>query len=235
MINDYNLYHYKELSSTNLEAIQMAKKGALDGTVILADMQSSGRGRHGKDWISPKGNLYASIIIRDKANVNQLTHFTFITTVAVGNILLALSANLDLKYKWPNDILINNKKIAGILLETEANASWLVIGIGINILFAPEYAVSLSQICNLNISSLTLLKELISNFDKVRQRWLSEGFLSIRKMWLERAYMVGSLINIRMGNRLHSGTFSDIDQDGKIVISTHDNNLISLESGEVFY
>ncbi|WP_339047375.1 biotin--[acetyl-CoA-carboxylase] ligase [Candidatus Mesenet endosymbiont of Phosphuga atrata] len=235
MINGYHLYHYKELSSTNLEAIQMAKKGALDGTIVLADVQSSGRGRHGKDWISPKGNLYASIIIRDKTNVTQLTHFTFITAVAVGNTLLALSANLDLKYKWPNDILVNNKKIAGILLETEANASWLVIGIGINILSSPEYAVSLSQVCNLNISNLTLLKELINNFDRIRQRWLSEGFLSIRKMWLERAYMVDSSINIKIGSNLYSGIFSDIDQEGRIVISTHDNNLISLESGEVFY
>ncbi|WP_339045650.1 biotin--[acetyl-CoA-carboxylase] ligase [Candidatus Mesenet endosymbiont of Agriotes lineatus] len=235
MISGYCLYHYNELSSTNLEATQMAKKGALDGTVVFADMQSSGRGRHGKDWISPKGNLYASIIIRDKADVTQLTHFTFITAVAVGNTLLALSANLDLKYKWPNDILINNKKIAGILLETEANTSWLVIGIGINILSSPEYAVSLSQICSLNISSLTLLRELISNFEKVRQRWLLEGFLPIRKMWFERAHMVGSSINVKIGNHLYSGVFSDIDQEGKIVIYTNDNTLVSLESGEVFY
>lgn len=232
MINGYCLYHYNELSSTNLEAVQMAKKGASDGTIILADMQSSGRGRHGKNWISPKGNLYTSIIIRDAI---QLTHFTFITAVAVGDTLLALSANLDLKYKWPNDILVDNKKIAGILLETEANANWLVIGIGINILSSPEYAISLNQVCNSNISSLTLLKELINNFDRIRQKWLSEGFLPIRKMWLERAHMVGSLINVKIGGHLYSGKFFDIDQEGKIVISTYDNNLISLESGEVFY
>lgn len=235
MISGYRLYHYNELPSTNLEAIQMAKKGALDGTVILADVQSSGRGRCGKNWISPKDNLYTSIIVRDEINVSKLTQFAFITAVAVGNTLLSLSSSLDIKYKWPNDILVDNKKIAGILLETKASASWLVIGIGINILSSPEYATSLSQVCDLDVSSLILLEKLIINFDRAKQKYLLEGFLPIRKMWLKRAYMIGSFINVSISNRLYSGIFSDIDQEGKIVISTYDNNLISLESGEVFY
>ncbi len=234
MIKGYCLYHYEELSSTNLEAIKMAEKGALDGTVILANKQISGKGRHGRNWVSPDGNLYASIIIRDKTDLNQLTQFTFITAIAVGNTLLSLSTDLDLKYKWPNDVLINNQKVAGILLETRSNAEWLVIGVGINILSSPEYATSLHQVCNLGISNLTLLEKLISNFDKVRQKWLLEGFLPIRKMWLERAYMLGNQISVSIGNDLYSGIFSDISPEGKIVICSN-NNLISLESGEVFY
>lgn len=151
----FHIHHYKEVPSTNKEALGLIEKGISNETVIIADKQTEGRGRTGKSWISPEGNLYASLIINQETDVSKLTELTFVTALAVGNTLLSLNFlnnqthcgvipvrdtgihtfssgsqcqstgmtrdqfinDLNLQHKWPNDILIDGKKISGILVE----------------------------------------------------------------------------------------------------------------------
>ncbi|WP_341808713.1 biotin--[acetyl-CoA-carboxylase] ligase [Wolbachia endosymbiont (group E) of Neria commutata] len=133
----FNIHHYKEVSSTNEEALDLIDKGISTETVIIADKQTKGRGRTGKSWVSPEGNFYGSLIINQATDISTLTELTFIAALAVGNTLLSFINDSNIQYKWPNDILIDNKKISGILLERKSNSNWLVIGIGININHAP--------------------------------------------------------------------------------------------------
>ncbi|MGL9762419.1 MAG: biotin--[acetyl-CoA-carboxylase] ligase, partial [Wolbachia sp.] len=153
----FHIHCYKGVSSTNREALDLIDKGISHETVIIADKQTDGRGRTGKSWVSPKGNFCASLIIdllhnrssiiptldsrvmhwNDRENLSELTELTFVTAVAVGNTLSLFTDDSNIQYKWPNDVLVDGKKISGILLEKKSNSSGLVIGIGINIDHAP--------------------------------------------------------------------------------------------------
>jgi BirA family biotin operon repressor/biotin-[acetyl-CoA-carboxylase] ligase len=227
----FHIHHYKEVSSTNDEALDLIDKGISSETIIIADKQIKGRGRTGKSWVSPEGNFYASLIINQETDVSKLTEFTFIAALAVGSTLLSFINDLNLQYKWPNDILMDNKKISGILLERKSNSHWLIIGIGININHAPlPEATCISE----PMSNIDLLKELIINFNKLRKQWLLSGFDAIREMWLQRAFKLNKQISIKLADKLYEGAFTDIDKSGRLVLQQKDGSLIYFDAGELF-
>lgn len=230
----FHIHHYKEVLSTNEEALDLIDKGISSETVIIADKQTKGRGRTGKSWISPEGNFYASLIINQATDVSKLTELTFIAALAVGNTLLSFMNNINIQYKWSNDILIDNKKISGILLERKSNSNWLVIGIGININHAPlPEATCISNYIE-PMSNIDLLKELIINFNKLRKEWLLSGFDAIREMWLQRAFKLNKQISIQLADKLYEGAFTDIDKSGRLVLQQKDGSLIYFDAGELF-
>ncbi|WCR53001.1 MAG: Bifunctional ligase/repressor BirA [Wolbachia endosymbiont of Ctenocephalides orientis wCori] len=246
MFESFYIHHYKEVTSTNSEALDLISKGVTNETVIIADKQTDGRGRTGKNWVSPEGNFYASLLINlshsillDSSamrwdNINKLTELTFIVAIAVGSTLLSLKDDLDLKYKWPNDVLINGKKISGILLEKVSSSNWLVIGIGININYAPLSGATCVSDYGISISNMDLLKELIVNFNKARKQWLFEGFHAIRKIWLSRAFKLNNQISIKLADKLYEGIFTDIDKSGKLMLQQKDDSLVYFDAGELF-
>lgn len=230
----FHIHHYKEVVSTNIEALDLIDKKISNETAIIANKQTGGKGRTGKVWISPEGNLYASLIINQVTDINKLTEFTFIAALAVGNTLLSLKSDLHLQYKWPNDVLIDNKKISGILLEKKINSNWLVIGIGINITCAPlPETICISDYGNPMLNT-NLLKELIINFNRLRKQWLLCGFYDIQKMWLRRAFKLNDQVSIRLADKLYTGTFTDIDEYGRLVLQQENKNLIYFNAGELF-
>ncbi|KAB2978138.1 MULTISPECIES: biotin--[acetyl-CoA-carboxylase] ligase [unclassified Wolbachia] len=280
----FHIHHYKEVSSTNKEALDLIDKGISNETVIIADKQTEGRGRTGKSWISPEGNFYASLVInlfndylnesqlsvsfqrvtlesRKKeewipvsstgmtsegigmtekglvnkiADVSKLTELTFVTALAVGNTILSFINGLNLQYKWPNDVLIDGKKISGILLEKRSNSNWLIIGIGINVNHAPLPGTTCISNYGESVSNIDLLKKLIINFNKLRKQWLFDGFYAIRKMWLTRAFKMNEQISVKLADKLHEGIFADIDKSGKLVLQQKDGSLIYFDAGELF-
>ncbi|OEY87104.1 biotin--[acetyl-CoA-carboxylase] ligase [Wolbachia pipientis] len=229
--SNFCIYHYKEIFSTNTEALDLIDKGIFDETVIIADKQTNGRGRTGKRWLSPEGNLYISFIINP---VGKFSEFVFITAIAVGHTLLSLVDNLGVQYKWPNDILIDGKKISGVLIERKSYSNWLVIGVGINIVHAPlQESTCISNYCN-PLSNMDLLTMLIINFNKLRKQWILNGFYDIRKAWLERAFKLNELISIKLADQLLSGIFTGIDTDGKLILKQENEDLVYFDTGELF-
>ncbi|BET35188.1 MULTISPECIES: biotin--[acetyl-CoA-carboxylase] ligase [Wolbachia] len=272
ILEGFRIYHYKEVPSTNKEALGLIEKGISNETIIIADKQAEGRGRTGKSWISPEGNLYASLIINQEKNVSKLTELTFVTALAVGNTLLSLNFlnnqthcgvipvrdtgihtfssgsqcqstgmtrdqfinDLNLQHKWPNDILIDGKKISGILLEKKSNSNWLIIGIGINVNHAPLPGTTCISNYGESVSYMDLLKELIINFNKLRKQWLFDGFYAIREMWLKKAFKMNEQISVKLADKLYEGIFADIDKSGKLVLQQKDGSLIYFDAGELF-
>ncbi|WP_341813355.1 biotin--[acetyl-CoA-carboxylase] ligase [Wolbachia endosymbiont (group B) of Germaria angustata] len=254
----FHIHHYKEVPSTNKEALGLIEKGISNETVIIADKQTEGRGRTGKSWISPEGNLYASLIINQETDVSKLTELTFVTALAVGNTLLSLNFlnnqthcgvipvsrtgmtrdpfinDLNLQYKWPNDVLIDGKKISGILLEKKSNSNWLIIGIGINVNHAPLPGTTCISNYGGSVSNIDLLKKLIINFNKLRKQWLFDGFHAIREMWLKKAFKMNEQISVKLVDKLYEGIFADIDKSGKLVLQQKDGSLIYFDAGELF-
>jgi len=234
MFEGFHIHHYKEVVSTNIEALDLIDKKISNETAIIANKQTDGKGRTGKVWISPEGNLHVSLIINQVTDINKLTEFTFIAALAVGNTLLSLKSDLHLQYKWPNDVLIDNKKISGILLEKKINSNWLVIGIGINITCAPlPETTCISDYSNPMLNT-NLLKELIINFNRLRKQWLLCGFYDIQKMWLKRAFKLNEQVSIRLADQLYTGTFTDIDKYGRLILQQENKNLIYFNAGELF-
>lgn len=272
ILKGFHIHYYKEVSSTNKEALDLINKGISNETIIIADKQAEGRGRTGKSWISPEGNLYTSLIINQETDVSKLTELTFVTALAVGNTLLSLNFlnnqthcdvipvrdtgihtfssgsqcqstgmtrdqfinDLNLQHKWPNDILIDGKKISGILLERKSNSHWLVIGIGINVNHAPLPGTTCISNYGESVSNMDLLKELIINFNKLRKQWLFDGFYAIREMWLKKAFKMNEQISVKLADKLYEGIFSDIDKSGKLVLQQKDGSLIYFDAGELF-
>ncbi|WP_265017366.1 biotin--[acetyl-CoA-carboxylase] ligase [Wolbachia endosymbiont (group A) of Epistrophe grossularia] len=230
----FHIHHYKEVSSTNEEALDLIDKGISNETVIIADKQTEGRGRTGKSWISPEGNLYASLIINQETDVSKLTELTFVTALAVGNTLLSFISDSNVQHKWPNDILIDGKKISGILLEKRSDSNWLIIGIGINVNHAPLPGTTCISNYGESVSNMDLLKELIINFNKLRKQWLFDGFYAIREMWLKKAFKMNEQISVKLADKLYEGIFADIDKSGKLVLQQKDGSLIYFDAGELF-
>ncbi|MGL9778905.1 MAG: biotin--[acetyl-CoA-carboxylase] ligase [Wolbachia sp.] len=231
---DFHIHHYKEVSSTNTEALDLINKGISNETVIIADKQTEGRGRTGKSWISPEGNFYASLVINHETDVSKLTELTFVTALAVGNTLLSFMNDSNIQYKWPNDVLIDGKKISGILLERKSNSNWLIVGIGINVNHAPLPGTTCISNYGESVSNMDLLKELIINFNKLREQWLFDGFYAIREMWLKKAFKMNEQISVKLADKLYEGIFSDIDKSGKLVLQQKDGSLIYFDAGELF-
>lgn len=230
----FHIHHYKEVSSTNEEALDLIERGISNETVIIADKQTEGRGRTGKSWVSPEGNFYASLIINQETDVSKLTELTFVTALAVGNTLLSFISDSNVQHKWPNDILIDDKKISGILLEKKSNSNWLIIGIGININHAPLPGTTCISNYGESVSNIDLLKKLIINFNKLRKQWLFDGFYAIREMWLKKVFKMNEQISVKLADKLYEGIFADIDKSGKLVLQQKDGSLIYFDAGELF-
>src|SRR5512146_93191 len=135
----FRLHRYKTLGSTNDEAKALARAGAPDGTIVWAGEQTAGRGRRGRVWRSPPGNLYVSVVLRPDATPARAAQLGFVAALGLGDALRRLAGPaLNLRYKWPNDVLANGRKLAGILLESETSTKvrvdFVVLGLGVNIL-----------------------------------------------------------------------------------------------------
>ncbi|UWI83217.1 biotin--[acetyl-CoA-carboxylase] ligase [Wolbachia endosymbiont of Howardula sp.] len=237
---DFHIYHYKEVLSTNESAFQMIENGLSSESIIIANKQVKGKGRIGKKWISLEKNFYGSLIIKQMTNIEKLTELTFVTALAVGETLKSFGHNFNIQYKWPNDILMDSKKISGILIEKKSYSNWIVIGIGINIHDSPISCVSTSLYEYMNkedlkISNLILLNKLIINFIKIRKKWLDHGFNIIRNMWLMKALNIEQKISIQLSHKVYEGTFIDIDDKGQLILKIKDSSLMYFNAGELFF
>ncbi len=240
-----SLHTFDVIGSTNEKAKEMSVDGAGDWTVIWSRAQNNGKGRFGKKWISPVGNLYLSILLKPNYNLEACSKISFLAAVAVKEAIKnSVIPESTISFKWPNDVLLNNKKVAGILLESsfKANAKkvdWLVVGVGINVKNFPENvdypATSLENQGAENINVQQIMEKFIKSFIKLQKQFDDSGFAEIRKKWLESAEGKNKTIKIKTAQKIIAGTFKDIDEDGLLVIKTDDGKMKKISAGEVFF
>jgi BirA family biotin operon repressor/biotin-[acetyl-CoA-carboxylase] ligase len=236
------LLRYGTLGSTNDEAKHLAEAGAAEWTVVSAREQTTGRGRGGRSFVSPPGNLYFSAILRPACSAASAAQLGFAAALAVGEVIAArLPASCELRYKWPNDVLVDGKKISGILLESAATQegalAWLVAGIGVNVASHPAGtawpAISLAAVDACPVDLDDLLHGIVAALQAQILRWRHEGFAPVRSGWLAHAYGLGGTVCVRLARETFEGRFLDLDADGVMLVETAAGSR-RVSAGEIF-
>lgn len=239
----FNLVALDAVGSTNDEAKRLGREGAEDGTVVWAKRQEAGRGRQGRLWHSPEGNLYCSIIVRPGRPFQVAAQLSFVAALALDDALGAvLPSGVERRLKWPNDVLVNGRKVAGILLEAEAGSTgelaFVVVGMGVNVARHPEDAArpttSLDAL-GARCCVATVLSCLLRSFAVWRDRWLAEGFVPIRSDWLSRSYEAGTPITVRLAGEKLEGAFAGLDPAGTLLVDTGGPAPRRVSAGDVFF
>lgn len=236
--------YYREVSSTQDIAASMANQGAPEGTIIVAEMQHEGRGRMGRRWVSPfKEGIYLSLILRPKLLPSQLIQIPLIAGLA---LLKAIIHTLPLRpsIKWPNDILIGSKKVAGILTEMSSEidgVNYIILGVGINV--NTPVAVLSEQTMGIGTSLIGeygkytqragLLQAFLGEFELIYRKYLSSGFGPLRKEWQAFDIVLGRRVRVNNGNRPIEGKAMGIDDDGFLLVKTDDNHISRIINGDV--
>ena len=226
-------------SSTNDFALDLIRSGqGRDGLVIWAKEQTKGRGRRGRVWISPPGNLHCSMILDVKGRRAEAAQIGFVAAVALVDALRLLMSVPTFQCKWPNDVMADGVKLAGMLLESEGK-DWLVLGLGVDVVHAPP-----SDVIERPATSLALLgftgsaKEVLERFTVCMAEWLvcwrRDGFVPIRSAWLDRAIGLGGPITVRLETQTTTGTFVDLKDDGALVMKDDWGQDHVILAGDVF-
>ena len=238
----YRLFAFGQIDSTNDEALRRLRQGAGHGEVIWARTQSAGRGRRGGAWESPAGNLHASIVV-SLPQQNDIGQIAFVAALGVGKAIDEIApSGADLRYKWPNDVLIDGSKVAGILIEADlplGGAARAVVGIGVNLAEAPAAAAhpatSLRAAGAVDVSPQAFLGRLCHGFEHWFQCWVAEGFGPVRTAWLARAAGIGATIEARLARETLHGQFRGIDESGALVLAVAGGERRVIHAAEVFF
>ena len=235
-------YHFPTLSSTNDLAKQLARQGSPQGTVIVAETQTAGRGRLGRTWESPRGTgIYVSVILRPALPPVEMPKLTLTAAVAVVEALERATA-LKVGIKWPNDILCQGKKLGGILMEMETESdqmSHLVLGLGLNV-NTPDFppplnaiATSLAQAGAKSYSRLTILRLWLEALDQLYADFQALEFTTILSRWRQAAVTLGNTVTVHQGRQIITGLALDINADGALLIRTAGGEIKPVFCGEI--
>ncbi len=242
----YNLIALESVGSTNEEAKRLAAQGedaAPDGTLVWAREQTAGRGRRGREWMSPAGNLFTSLILRPDVPLARMAELSFVASLAVYDALGTLSEpGHQVHLKWPNDILLNEKKVAGLLLESESagkgeGAGWVVLGMGLNVGWHPEntdYPATSLRFEQWPTTVEQALEAYARSFLGWATRWVDEGFGPVRRNWLYRCKGQGEAIEVRLADTTLKGIFKNLDDDGALVLD-QDGVTRRITAGDVYF
>ena len=231
-----------EVDSTLTEASRQAPSLA-GPTWILALRQTAGRGRRGRAWVDPVGNFAATLVMRPDGGPERAALRSFIASLALYDAIVAVTGGArGLTLKWPNDVLLNGGKLAGILLESNCTGT-LSIGIGVNLLNAPDATqveegavppVSLLSETGADVTPEDFLNALAPAFARYEAQFNAYGFAPIRTAWLDRAARLGQVITTRTGTAEHTGTFETVDDSGALILRTSEC-LQAIPAGEVYF
>jgi BirA family transcriptional regulator, biotin operon repressor / biotin---[acetyl-CoA-carboxylase] ligase len=231
-----------EVLSTNTLAMEQAAQGAREGTAVIAEVQSGGRGRLGRTWLSPKGNLYLSVILRPQIPLHKAPMITLMGAVAVASAIMQ-ACSLHPGIKWPNDILLADKKVSGLLTEMSAEQDrirHIVLGIGIDVnmdqaALPPEVRIlstSLSAEAGHTINRTVLLQELLHSLDRWYQVFLADP-TSVLKEWEKLNVTTGKRVMISGAGVSLTGAAQGIDDEGRLVIELDDGTERTVAAGDV--
>jgi BirA family biotin operon repressor/biotin-[acetyl-CoA-carboxylase] ligase len=239
----YAFRHFEEIDSTNEEAKRLAAVGERGPIWVVAERQTAGRGRRGRLWHSPTGNLSATLFLRPEKPANTCAQLSFVAALAASDVVSRFAPLVDVRVKWPNDVLADGSKIAGILLESASSGAdrleWLAVGIGINLAHYPvdtEFpATALSTLGVAGISPRDASERLAAAWSEWYDIWLVEGFSRIRDIWLSRAARLGERIRARLATEEATGVFEGIDEHGALILRESQSRTRAIAAGEVFF
>lgn len=229
---DWRVMHFDSLDSTNAALKRIVEQDDVhEGLVVWAGTQTAGRGRAGRTWSSPRGNVYVSILVAAPENTAHAPELGFVAAVAVRECILELprhnASEPKVSCKWPNDVLIEGEKVCGILPELatdDAKGSWIVLGIGINLKAVqldpaayPPTALSVHHIDTTPAHALTVLTR---SLHKWLGEWRGKGFASIRQHWLGCGPDIGANVAVGLPEGAVSGAFMGLDEDGALLLDT---------------
>lgn len=244
------LYFHSIIDSTNNEAHALALKGAKEGTAVVADCQTKGKGRLGRTWESPNGvNIYTSIILRPDIHPQTAPKLTLMAAVAVAETISKFLNNgsgckSEPAVKWPNDILLNSKKVSGILTEMNSETdriNFIILGIGVNLNMTMDMlpkelrtiATSLKEETGKDISRIDFLNTLYLNIEKWHKDFLKNGFAPVCEAWKTYFNMAGKAVNIKDADRQIEGIALTIDDNGHLLVREKSGKIVKIVSGDV--
>ncbi len=240
------IHHFYTLDSTNSKAYQLALQGAEEGEVVIAESQEKGRGRLGRQWFSPPFlNLYLSVVLRPKIPPHQASLITLMAAVATADAIQKFSGLLPL-IKWPNDILLRDRKVAGLLNEIHSEMDrihFVILGIGVNLnmdekMFSKEIrsvATSLKVEMGRMISRKAFLQFILQELERWYSIFLREGSTLILKAWRDRAHIEGRRVKVTSFGETRVGIAVDVDSDGALILETADGKRKRVVAGDIEY
>jgi BirA family biotin operon repressor/biotin-[acetyl-CoA-carboxylase] ligase len=242
-VSGYKVYHYDEVSSTNDVAKEIAKRTRVQKTVIIAETQTHAQGRHRRHWVSPRGGIWLSILLRPRVTPKEATKLTFITATAVAGTIQS-TLGLATEVKWPNDVLVDRRKLCGILTQASTRENvveCVVVGIGINANIdlqsfpktLQKSVTTLKQELGCEINRETLTMNLIQSFDQ-RYKHLQKGMWSaLLQEWRGLAKFLGEKVVVASFAETLVGKALDVDADGALTIRLQNGALKRVVAGDV--
>lgn len=235
----YRLQRHDSLPSTMDTARAAAEAGEPEVLAVWAGEQTAGRGRQGRGWSSPPGNLYLTLLFRPAGPAAVGVQHGFLAGLALSD---ALGESVDpgrVRLKWPNDVMLDGAKMAGILLESRARGEgldWLLIGMGVNLTSAPAdtpYRAAALAETGVTLGPDVLLLRLLQRFAQWRERLARHGFAAVRQAWLGRAYGLGRPLTARLPQGEVTGRFEDLDADGALLLAEEGGRRRRITAAEV--
>lgn len=239
----YAVATFDAIDSTNEEARRRAAQGERGPTWIWAKRQTAGRGRRGREWESPEGNLMATLLVAPGVPTPDAARLSFVAALAVHDLVAAYAPRSAVRVKWPNDVLIDGKKVAGILLESSGEAGvgelpWVAVGIGVNLVHAPVAAQYPATFIGAHGAAPTPAEALAALADAWETRfrtWRVSGFAAIREAWLAVAAGLGQPIEVRLPGETLTGRFETLMPDGALSLLLPSGSRRAITAGEVFF
>lgn len=237
------LYIFKEVMSTNTVAKFFAENNAPNGLVVISEKQTNGKGKSGKQWESPLGGVWLSIILEPPINQKKTPIITLATGLAVEKTFERMGIK-DGEIKWPNDVLINGKKVCGILTEAIAKINaieHIIIGVGIDVNIdvegLPEHVkertISLKNVAGKEFDENEVIRIFLEEFEKIYEDLLNENYEKILKEWRKKSYSIGKKVEIRTPfSKSYDGYIVGINSDGILIVEKEDGTLEKVISGE---
>lgn len=237
----YKLAAHDSVDSTNATALALARDGESGPLWVVTRRQTAGRGRRGRIWSTGEGNLAASLLLTTNAVPAVAATLGFVAGLALDDALRSCAPGAAIALKWPNDVLCDGKKLAGILLEAEAAPGGLavVIGIGVNLASAPEGmpfpAASLAA-RGFIVHPETMFAALTDAWAGFGRLWDGgRGMPRLRDLWVQKAAGLGQAVTVSTGDRVVEGVFETLDNDGRMILRTADNTELPISAGEVHF
>jgi len=224
----YEPAHVDEVADVRAEAVRRARAGAGEGTLVWSTAQQAGRGRRGHAWESPPDNLYCGLVIQPDYPLATALELGHVAVVSAGAAIAdVVPAMVDLRYRWPNDVLLQRAKVAGVHLEADASGdppAWLVVGLYVNVTACPDLpghaAASIAGDAATPAAPSLLLEGWTRQFLSWINRWAEEGFAPVHRVWLQRAEGVGEPAAIDLGGETVEGKLLEVDEHGAALLET---------------
>ncbi len=235
MKNNWQIYRYESLTSTNDEIKKFCAEPKRR-PVVQTRFQTAGRGRRGRTWQSLDGNLFFSAAT--EFPIKDLGVLVLISGLSVLQTVRFFAPNADIKLKWPNDVLLNDAKVSGILLE-KGPQDYIIIGIGVNTAQSPHtsdmlYPVTSLHEADINVTADDFLQRFLTIFNMYLELYATGNITQIRRQWLENAKGLGQPLQVCQDNRKQTGVFHGIDENGALLLENN-NGISKILVGDVFY